>query len=977
MLGRQQIAGVPTAISELFKNAHDAYAENVAVDFVRLRNLLVIRDDGTGMTPSNFEDRWLVLGTETKMRGGIARSEPPPAGMTVRPVLGEKGIGRLAIASLGPQVIVVTRSRAASDTLVALVNWTLFEAPGLNLDDLEIPTAVLRSGDPCDGAVVDGLRNRLLASIDAIPGASAVVDRAQAEIRGLVVDPAGLDQVLGEPNLEGAQRFGTQFWVSPVNESVPAALEPPFRTGPDRGTPAIQKLLLGFTDTMLPGGAAPVIKPAFRDWKTATSSEDLIAAEEFFTPEDFDVADHHISGLFDEWGRFEGTVRVYHDEPKPHVVHWPGTSPSRTECGPFGFDLAVVQGNPDDSLVDPLKWAPLTAKLNRLGGLYIYRDGIRILPYGSNDYDFLNIERRRTANAARWYFSYRRMMGVISLNGRLNQALEEKAGREGFLENKAYRQFRDILVNFFIQTTVDFFRTDGTGGRSTAFKERQAELQASAEAKKRLDRQKLARRREFDQTVTERLAELLDGSADQTVDDFLGKAAQELQTIATIQDPQEAAVALLACEAEQRDALRSIRARYQLARPRALGLSKRAVADLDAYEAEVALFVTSKLDPAVRLVTAEADEVAQQLGEAASRRKRLDATVKGQADTVRSRVRGGARDVSDDLEAAVLSVRELITATNREIQALTREAIGDAARADLAEIDEQAFEALRSRLSENLERAGVRAQGRFATLRSRLQGVIAQVADPDTDVEAADQEEVLALREREALDFELVQLGQAIAIIDHEYKATITEVRSRLRDLKPWADKNPGLDPLYRSIRTSFDHLDGYLRMFTPLQRRLGRSPVPITGREILDYLRNLFGDRLRRHSIELDVTNGFRQLSFEGVSSIFFPVFVNLLDNAIHWTSSGKAVRIIRLAAADNWISVEDSGPGLIDADLNRVFELGFSRRNGRGMGLYIARRALAEFGATIEADPDGSPLGGARFLLSLSNGESPQSDQ
>ena len=32
MLGRQQIAGIPTAISELFKNAHDAYADRVEVD---------------------------------------------------------------------------------------------------------------------------------------------------------------------------------------------------------------------------------------------------------------------------------------------------------------------------------------------------------------------------------------------------------------------------------------------------------------------------------------------------------------------------------------------------------------------------------------------------------------------------------------------------------------------------------------------------------------------------------------------------------------------------------------------------------------------------------------------------------------------------------------------------------------------------------------------------------------------------------
>ena len=39
MLGRQQIAGIPTAISELFKNAHDAYADNVVVDYFREESL--------------------------------------------------------------------------------------------------------------------------------------------------------------------------------------------------------------------------------------------------------------------------------------------------------------------------------------------------------------------------------------------------------------------------------------------------------------------------------------------------------------------------------------------------------------------------------------------------------------------------------------------------------------------------------------------------------------------------------------------------------------------------------------------------------------------------------------------------------------------------------------------------------------------------------------------------------------------------
>ena len=64
MLGRQQIAGIPSAISELFKNAHDAYAARAEADFIRFKDAFVIRDDGDGMSRADFEGRWLTLGTE-------------------------------------------------------------------------------------------------------------------------------------------------------------------------------------------------------------------------------------------------------------------------------------------------------------------------------------------------------------------------------------------------------------------------------------------------------------------------------------------------------------------------------------------------------------------------------------------------------------------------------------------------------------------------------------------------------------------------------------------------------------------------------------------------------------------------------------------------------------------------------------------------------------------------------------------------
>jgi len=75
-----------------------------------------LRDDGIGMTESEFVDRWLAIGTESKL--GILKGLPPPPkplDMDERPMLGEKGIGRLAIAAVGPQVLISRELNAASE----------------------------------------------------------------------------------------------------------------------------------------------------------------------------------------------------------------------------------------------------------------------------------------------------------------------------------------------------------------------------------------------------------------------------------------------------------------------------------------------------------------------------------------------------------------------------------------------------------------------------------------------------------------------------------------------------------------------------------------------------------------------------------------------------------------------------------------------------------------------------------------------
>ncbi|HEX5759901.1 MAG TPA: ATP-binding protein [Thermoanaerobaculia bacterium] len=95
--------------------------------------------------------------------------------------------------------------------------------------------------------------------------------------------------------------------------------------------------------------------------------------------------------------------------------------------------------------------------------------------------------------------------------------------------------------------------------------------------------------------------------------------------------------------------------------------------------------------------------------------------------------------------------------------------------------------------------------------------------------------------------------------------------------------------------------------------------------------------------------------------------VFHNLVENAVQHSTRGGRVRVAAAADGD-WIvcTVEDSGPGFAEGDLERLFEPFFSRRHGgTGLGLSIVQRIVEEHRGRIAAG--NLPGGGAVLELRL----------
>lgn len=980
MLGRQSIAGVPTALSELFKNAYDAYAREVRVDYLADRRLLLLRDDGIGMSQADFLSRWLTLGTDSKTRDSFTAPPPRPRAAEDRPTMGEKGVGRLAIASIGPVLVVLTRPmpRKALDldrdgleaqegdqgaerpVLVALVAWTLFQTPGLVLDDVDVPTRLMPDVAAVDRDLIQRLRREVEANVARLRNRmpAQLRDRCLTELAALDLDPSSLLALPG-PSLAG-EGHGTQFLIAAVGEDLPAALRPSDREQAEDGASPLERLLIGFTDTMLPGRPPPPMRARFLLYEAGKAPRDLIDQREFWTPQDLQHVDHDISGEFDEQGTFTGTVSVYQRPPVEYVTPWPGGAQRTSRCGPFQLRLGYVQGNPGDSQLDPETFVLMSRKLARIGGLYVYRDGIRVQPYGSADVDYLRIEERRTLRAARYYFSYRRMFGAVEISTSTNPELQDKASREGLRENGAFRDFRSILENFLVQIAADFFNRGGD--QADEWQDQREALRNDQQRRRQLDARRKKAGDRYAAELEEALGQLEGGALRARLGQVLSQLDDELE--ATSPDDADG---LVAAEARAREALEQVAAAAVIGPPPETGLTSEQRRDLASYNSLLGRFHSTDLPTATQQVAARLDAAADDRA-----RQRVDLARRHALAAVARRLQTDADAEADALLSAVDRVRADATR-------IASEAMGEvAALAAQAErrLDSGLPDAERQRIVDELEAAAARQRERLAQLRQALERVTS--SDPLGE-NLLLQEQILDLQQQAEANLELLLLGQAVQVIDHELEATVRAMRNGLQRLRPWARQNPRLAQAVEQTTTAFAHLDGYLQLFTPLQRRLYRKRTDVSGDSIAGFVERVFGDRLERHRVRLVATPSFRRQVLQGYPSTFMPVFVNLVDNALHWVSSSRVDDgLIQLDADEDGLLVVDNGPGVRERDRGALFERGFSRRpGGRGLGLTISRAALArERPSWLLELADRQPQPGAAFRIRPSHPDTVHSE-
>ena len=114
LLGVQNFSSDEAAILELVKNAYDAKAIQLRVEFVG--NALYVSDDGIGMNANDIKNYWMHIGKSDKDYEIIDSNN------NVRVQAGSKGVGRFALSRLG-KVVEVQSRRKGEKGVVWKTDW--------------------------------------------------------------------------------------------------------------------------------------------------------------------------------------------------------------------------------------------------------------------------------------------------------------------------------------------------------------------------------------------------------------------------------------------------------------------------------------------------------------------------------------------------------------------------------------------------------------------------------------------------------------------------------------------------------------------------------------------------------------------------------------------------------------------------------------------------------------------------------------
>ncbi|MDE2865552.1 MAG: sensor histidine kinase [Gemmatimonadota bacterium] len=428
MLGEQLIKNERIALVELVRNAYDADADSVDVRFEDFnenmtpnkRSCIVVRDDGVGMPIETLRNEWMNPATPVKhLAKKDGRGATPGKGRIMQ---GEKGIGRFAVLKLGRQITIATRQ--SGDDLESVLTWNFSQYD----EDF-----VSEGGEPKE-IFLDEIRGGI--------GRSDPVRLADME-HGTIIEIRDLKGIWGVSAIgalcrdlfaltDPVSRITGRTAVNPLQITV-------FCNGERQ--PTVEEQSAEELRALIEDKAVLKIHGRFDSSENAF----LLDAGSTVNGKEVRLTDSKITGLW-VWRQHCRDAAL--TSPDQLTLSGLDLSPRDYACGDFVFHFFIFDFARGVSGRHVLNIRE--RKLLKDYRIYLYRDGVRVLPYGDPDDDWLEIDKARATARAGNFFSNDQTVGWIDITHRDNPRLRDKTSREGLIDTGGATRDLIFLAKVFL-----------------------------------------------------------------------------------------------------------------------------------------------------------------------------------------------------------------------------------------------------------------------------------------------------------------------------------------------------------------------------------------------------------------------------------------------------------------------------------------------------------------------------------------------
>lgn len=396
-LGDQLIKNESIALVELVKNSYDADANKVTIYMEGIDNpeegVIIIEDDGFGMSAEIVENVWLEPGSDFKEQQILKNKTSPKFN---RLPIGEKGIGRFGVHKLGNIIEMTTKAKDSNEVFVR-IDWEDFKEykylDQVPIKIIERKTPIFfKDGNTGTNIIISKLRKKwergiareIKRSITALSSPFQKNDSFSADL-AILDKPGWLEGIVDWNDIKEYSLFAFKIEMQ--------------------------------------GSSITAFNYSFTPWQTMTR----------VWPRKINIEDELIQTF--------KTLRFKNDLNETEVIHLENYNIGKITFEGYIFDL--------DSFILKMGVTDKTGfkkYLKSNGGVRVFRDGLRVYDYGEPENDWLNLDFRRFQQPTK-AISNNLILGAVLLNRNESTDLVEKTNREGFVEDDAYKAFRNAILH--------------------------------------------------------------------------------------------------------------------------------------------------------------------------------------------------------------------------------------------------------------------------------------------------------------------------------------------------------------------------------------------------------------------------------------------------------------------------------------------------------------------------------------------------